>query len=121
MEDTNTVITLMSEYLQHKGYQVLMANNGMEGVRLAKQKHPDLILMDVMMPVMDGLEAARQIRADESLKKTPMIALTALAMPGDLERCLAAGMNDYLSKPVEFRELLEAMDRHIPRGTSEEQ
>ena len=121
VEDTDTVITLMSEYLQHKGYQVLLANNGMQGVLLAKENHPDLILMDVMMPVMDGLEAARQIRADESLKKTPMIALTALAMPGDLERCLAAGMNDYLSKPVEFRELLEAMDRHIPDATGGEQ
>jgi CheY-like chemotaxis protein len=73
----------------------------------------------VMMPIMDGMEATRQIRADQSLEKVPIIALTALAMPGDRERCFAAGMSDYLSKPIQFKELLKVMDRHTAPVKSE--
>jgi len=116
VEDTHTVASLMKEYLEAKGYDVYMASNGLEGVTLAKKKLPDLILMDVMMPVMDGMEATRQIRAEQTLEQVPIIALTALAMPGDRERCFAAGMNDYLSKPVQFKELLRVMDRHAQGG-----
>src|SRR5258706_6240918 len=120
VEDTETVISLMKDYLDNKAYEVFIARIGIEGVSLAKTKHPELILMDVMMPIMDGLEATREIRADESLKNIPIIALTALAMPGDRERCFAAGMNDYLSKPSQFKELLGVMDRHMASAKSEE-
>jgi PAS domain S-box-containing protein len=113
VEDTHTVASLMKEYLENKGYVVYMAGNGMDGVMLAKSELPDIILMDVMMPVMDGMEAAREIRTERALDNVPIIALTALAMPGDRERCLAAGMNDYLSKPIQFKELLKVMDRHL--------
>ncbi len=116
VEDTNVVVTLMTEYLHFKGYKVLIARNGVEGVQLAKQEHPDLILMDVMMPVMDGLEATRQIRADASLRNIPIIALTALAMTGDRERCLVAGMNDYLSKPIKMQELADMIEKYLGAG-----
>ena len=105
VEDTDSITMLLSEYLQYKGYEILAARNGMEGVMLAVKEKPDLILMDVMMPVMDGVEATKMIRAEKDLAKVPIIALTALAMPGDKERCLQAGMNEYLSKPVQMTDL----------------
>jgi len=107
VEDTDSIIMLLTEYLRYKGYQIIAARNGMEGVMLAKNEKPDLILMDVMMPVMNGVEATKQIRAEKDLQEIPIIALTALAMNGDKERCLQAGMNDYLSKPVQMKELEE--------------
>ncbi len=113
VEDTEVIISLMSEYLQYKGYEMFVAHNGMEGVLLAKQEHPDLILMDVMMPVMDGLEATRRIREIDALKNIPIIALTALAMSGDRERCLSAGMNDYMSKPIRIQELSDMIEKHL--------
>ena len=113
VEDTEVVITLTSDYLHYKGYEVFIARNGMEGVLLAKEKKPDVILMDIMMPVMDGMEAARRIRADNMLKDTIIIALTALAMPGDREQCLAAGMDDYMSKPIQMHDLTKIIEKHL--------
>ncbi|MBI5823324.1 MAG: PAS domain S-box protein [Chloroflexi bacterium] len=113
VEDTDPIIMLLSEYLRYKGYQVIAARNGMEGVNLAIREKPDLILMDVMMPIMDGVEATKRIRLEENLRDTPIIALTALAMQGDKERCLQAGMNDYLSKPVQMKELEMLVTKHI--------
>jgi CheY-like chemotaxis protein len=118
VEDTNVVITLMSEYLIYKGYKVYIAGNGLEGVQIAKEEHPDLILMDVMMPVMDGLEATRRIRADQSLRDVPIIALTALAMADDREHCLAAGMNDYMSKPIKMQELSDVIEKYLGAGSA---
>ncbi len=113
VEDTDVVVALMNDYLRYKGYEVFIARDGMEGVLLAKKEKPDIILMDIMMPVMDGLEAARRIRADDTLRNTIIIALTALAMPGDRERCLAAGMNDYMSKPIQMQELAKTIESHL--------
>ncbi|MCE9644920.1 MAG: PAS domain S-box protein [Chloroflexi bacterium] len=113
VEDTDVVVQLISEYLRYKGYEVILAQNGAEGLELASQEHPDLILMDVMMPVMNGLEATEKIRLDPSLKITPIIALTALAMSGDMERCLAAGMNDYLSKPIQLQNLADMIEKYL--------
>jgi PAS domain S-box-containing protein len=116
VEDTNVVVTLMSEYLTYKGYKMVIARNGLEGVQLAREEYPDLILMDVMMPVMDGLEATRQIRADQSLKNIPIIGLTALAMAGDREYCIAAGMNDYMSKPIKMQDLSDMIEKYIGKN-----
>jgi PAS domain S-box-containing protein len=113
VDDTEVVTQLISEYLQHKGYKTLKAYDGAEAVLIARQEHPQIILMDVMMPVMDGLEATRAIRADPVLRDIPIIGLTALAMPEDRAQCLAAGMNDYLSKPIQIHELVQIIERYL--------
>ncbi len=104
-EDNPDNITAISTYLEAKGYRFLVANNGQEAIDLALSHQPDVILMDVQMPGLDGLEAMKQIRQQENLRETPIIALTALAMKGDRERCLEAGANHYLSKPVKLKQL----------------
>jgi PAS domain S-box-containing protein len=114
-EDNEASINLMEDYLSQRGYAVVVARNGAEALARAQEAPPDLILMDVQMPGMDGLEATRHIRADERLQAIPVIALTALAMPGDRERCLEAGANDYLTKPVSLRMLLAAMAAQLER------
>lgn len=104
-EDNETNITAMCDYLVAKGYRMVVARNGGEAVDRTREIRPDLILMDIQMPGMDGLEATHQIREDPEFAGTPIIALTALAMAGDRERCLAAGANEYFSKPVSLRKL----------------
>ncbi|MEP0806693.1 MAG: PAS domain S-box protein [Chloroflexota bacterium] len=115
VEDTEEVILLMRDYLEYNGFKVAVAPNGVEGVAQAEAVQPSLILMDVQMPVMDGLEATRRIRKIPSLQRTPIIALTALAMKGDRERCIEAGMNDYISKPVELKALLQIIQNHLEK------
>lgn len=105
-EDNQANISTLSSYLKAKGYRLLLAQNGREAVDLAGSNQPDLILMDLQMPEMDGLEAIQHIRQNPSLTDVPIIALTALAMEEDRERCLASGANDYLSKPVRLKELV---------------
>jgi PAS domain S-box-containing protein len=111
-EDNETTIALMEDYLAQRGYEVVVARNGAEALTRAQETPPDLILMDIQMPGIDGLEATRRIRSDERLGAILIIALTALAMPGDRERCLEAGANDYLTKPVSLRTLLAAIEKY---------
>ncbi|WP_190303401.1 ATP-binding protein [Pseudanabaena sp. UWO311] len=103
-DDVNSMT--VSSYLKAKGYRILLAKDGQEAIALTKAHKPDLILMDIQMPVMDGLEATRQIRLDPNLVDIPIIALTALAMAGDREECLSVGANEYLTKPVKLKELV---------------
>jgi PAS domain S-box-containing protein len=120
-EDNEGSINTLTDYLGAKGYRVVVGRDGAEAIERAREERPDLILMDIQMPGMDGLEATRRIRADAdpstglrtSLAKVPIIALTALAMPGDRERCLAAGANDYLSKPVSLKKLVEVIEAQL--------
>jgi CheY-like chemotaxis protein len=114
-EDNEGNLDMLSNYLRIKGCEVLTARNGLEAVAVAKERLPDVVLMDVQMPEMDGLEATRRLRSDAALRLTPIIALTALAMPGDRERCLDAGMDDYMSKPVGLKELHRALTGWIKR------
>jgi signal transduction histidine kinase/DNA-binding response OmpR family regulator len=122
VEDNEANINTISSYLQAKGYQLLFAKNGQEGIDLAKSAVPDLILMDVQMPEMDGLEAIKQIRSDPCLKDIPIIALTALAMDQDGPLCLSAGADVYLTKPTRPEEILAVvrnlMRRHDRHGAS---
>lgn len=112
-EDNESNISTMIDYLQVHGFRVSLARNGVEAIQIAKQQKPDLILMDIQMPEMDGLEATRRIHADADLRSIPIIALTALAMPGDRERCLAAGAIDYLTKPVSLKKLVKIITQNI--------
>ena len=105
VEDNQLYLDLLVDILAHSGYRVTTAQNGEEGIARARENRPDLILMDIQMPVLDGFQAARRIRSDPNLETVPIIALTALAMSGDREKCFEAGMNDYLSKPVNIDEL----------------
>ena len=119
-EDNEANISTMVSYLQAKGYRVDIAHNGQAALDRLQHLRPDLILMDIQMPGMDGLEAIGHIRRDPSLEQVPVIALTSLAMPGDRDRCLAAGATDYLSKPVRLKQLVEIIQtllsssRHHP-------
>jgi PAS domain S-box-containing protein len=118
-EDNEANISTLSNYLQAKGYRLVFAKNGEEAIAMARAESPDLILMDIQMPVMDGLEAMERLRADAQFRQVPIIALTALAMVQDKERCLAAGASAYLSKPVKLRQLVDLMgDLLSPQGWS---
>jgi CheY-like chemotaxis protein/anti-sigma regulatory factor (Ser/Thr protein kinase) len=112
-EDNAMNIEIMTDYLNAQGYEVIVAKNGIEAIALTHSHHPQLILMDIQMPRMDGLEATRQIRQDSQYAQIPIIALTALAMPGDADRCREAGANDYLAKPVKLKQLAAAVERHL--------
>ncbi|MBI4783083.1 MAG: response regulator [Oscillatoriophycideae cyanobacterium NC_groundwater_1537_Pr4_S-0.65um_50_18] len=108
-EDNEANITTLRSYLEAHAFQVLLARNGLEAVQMTQQFQPDLILMDIQMPVMDGLEAIHRICAEGNTRNIPIIALTALAMPGDAERCLETGATAYLAKPVKLKHLLETI------------
>ncbi|WP_100897895.1 response regulator [Nostoc flagelliforme] len=110
-EDNQANIDTMSGYLEGRGYHLILANNGQQAIDLVKVQRPDLIVMDIQMPEMDGLEAMRRIRDDRQFVDIPMIALTALAMPGDRETCLAAGANEYLTKPVKLKQLVATIQQ----------
>ena len=105
VDDNPSNLEMLSTYLRIRGCVVRTARGGGEAIALVREQRPDLILMDVQMPDMDGLETTRRLRADPALRFTPIVALTALAMPGDREQCLDAGMDDYLSKPLGLKEL----------------
>ncbi|TVQ19679.1 MAG: PAS domain S-box protein [Leptolyngbya sp. DLM2.Bin15] len=110
-EDNEANILTLSSYLTAKHYRLLVARNGQEAIALIQAVQPDLIVMDVQMPVMDGLEAIQLIRQDHRFTHTPIIALTALAMAGDRDRCLEAGANDYLTKPVRLNHLTATIEQ----------
>jgi signal transduction histidine kinase/DNA-binding response OmpR family regulator len=115
-EDNETNIQAIGEYLQDVGYRLVVARNGGEALDLAWEWKPELILMDIQMPVLDGFTVTQRLRAMSEFDATPIIALTALAMPGDRERCLAAGANEYLAKPVRLKNLMEIINQHLPQG-----
>lgn len=112
-EDNEANIETFSTYLIDRGYRLIVARTGLEAVAMAKQRQPDLILMDIQMPTVSGLEAVYLTRTYTELAAVPIIALTALVMPGDCERCLAAGANDYLAKPVSLKELAELINKYL--------
>ena len=118
IDDTENNRILVSRRLEKKGYQVLTAVSAEEGLALAKQKMPDLILMDMGMPDVDGWTATRRLKADSSLGRIPVIALTAHAMQGDREKALDAGCDDYETKPFDFPRLFEKIEARLPSRKS---
>jgi CheY-like chemotaxis protein len=117
-EDHESNIETIADYLQAKGYRLTVARDGVEAIERTRQERPDLILMDIQMPHMDGLEAIRRLRTEEGQTEVPIIALTALAMPGDCERCLEAGASEYLSKPVSMRQLVRTIQAQLGQETA---
>ena len=107
VEDNEMNRDMLSRRLARRGYQVLLAVDGREAIAVAREQKPDLILMDMSLPVLDGWEATRQLKADPETKDIPVIALTAHAMAGDEEKAREAGCDDYDTKPIEFGRLLE--------------
>jgi CheY-like chemotaxis protein len=110
VEDNEMNRDMLSRRLERRGYQIVMAVDGSQGVEMASSESPDLILMDMSLPVIDGWEATRQIKADERTKAIPVIALTAHAMSGDREKALEAGCDDYDIKPIELPRLIAKIE-----------
>lgn len=115
VEDHELNMDLLVQLLEDE-YEVLTATDGAAGIELAERERPDLILMDLSLPVIDGWEATRRIKANDGLKHIPIIALTAHAMVGDAERALACGCDDYMTKPVDEDRLFEKLDQFLGRG-----
>ncbi|MBI5335945.1 MAG: response regulator [Burkholderiales bacterium] len=111
VEDTLSNIKLAQLVLEHAGHQVLVAEDGPGGLLAARQHLPDLILMDVQLPGMDGMAVTRELKADPATARIPVLALTAFAMKGDAEKIRAAGCDAYLAKPFQFPELVKTIER----------
>ena len=116
VEDNEKNMKLVRDVLQATGYRTLEATTGEEGVELALSQAPALVLIDVQLPGIDGVEALERLRQNERTASIPVLALTAQAMSGDRERFLEAGFDGYLAKPVDVGELIEAVREHCDRG-----
>lgn len=115
VEDNERNMKLFRDVLVATGHRTLEATTGAGAVALAREHPPDLILMDIQLPDIGGVEALRRLRADEQTARVPVVALTAQAMGGDRERFLAAGFDDYLAKPVNIADLIAAVGRYCGR------
>ena len=111
VEDNEMNRDMLSRRLTRRGFEVVFAADGQQGVDLARSEKPDIILMDMSLPGMDGWEATRRIKADGTMRRIPVIGLTAHAMSGDREKAIEAGCDDYDSKPVEIERLLGKINR----------
>ena len=110
VEDNEINRDMLSRRLQRRGYEVISAVDGEEGVKMAQSEAPDLILMDMSLPVLDGWDATQQLKAGPETRSIPILALTAHAMSGDREKAIEAGCDDYDTKPIEFSRLLEKIN-----------
>ena len=117
VEDNEMNRDMLSRRLAKRGFEVVMAVDGAQGVEMARSASPDLILMDMSLPVMDGWTATRTLKADASTSAIPVIGLTAHAMAGDREKCLEAGCDEYDTKPVDFPRLLEKIQVQLDKKT----
>jgi two-component system cell cycle response regulator DivK len=115
VEDDHVSAKLFCEALEAHGYNVLQAKDGMEGWRMACEQRPDLILMDIRLPGVSGLEVTKRLKADETLKSIPVIAMTAFAMDGDEERFLEGGCDAYISKSISVRDFLQTVEHFAKR------
>ena len=118
VEDNEMNRDMLSRRLERKGYQVLLAIDGQQGVTMAQAEMPDLILMDMSLPVIDGWEATRQLKALPAMQLIPVIALTAHAMDSDREKALAAGCDDFDTKPIELPRLLGKIEALLGKAAA---
>jgi CheY-like chemotaxis protein len=119
IEDNEMNRDMLSRRLTRKGFEIAIAEDGEHGVEMAQTESPSLILMDISLPVMDGYEATRQIKANPTTRSIPIVALTAHAMSGDREKCLEAGCDEYETKPVDLPRLLDKIEKLLV-GESDE-
>lgn len=119
IEDTASNVLVVQRVIDSLGQRLLIAETWREGRELLAAEPPDIVLMDISLPDADGLDATRQLRADPALAELPVIAVTANAMVGDRERCLAAGCDDYIAKPFQVRDLIATIRRHIDLDADE--
>lgn len=113
VDDNPKNLKLLQVILQQNGYETLVAEDGKKGVSVARESMPDLILMDIQMPVMDGIQALKELKSDLSTASIPIIALTSYAMSGDREKMLNEGFQGYIPKPVDFQNLIENLKNWI--------
>ena len=118
VEDNEMNRDMLSRRLQRKGYEVVIAVDGQQGVEMAQSALPDLILMDMSLPILDGWDATRRLKAEENTRGIPVIALTAHAMAADRDKALEAGCDDYDTKPIELPRLLEKIENQLKKKTS---
>lgn len=111
VEDNEINQDVLSRRLERKGFQVLIASDGEEGLECIKSQRPDLVLLDMSLPKIDGWTVAKMSKQDESIKDIPIIALTAHAMEGNKEKALAAGCDEFETKPIQFKQLLEKIEK----------
>jgi two-component system cell cycle response regulator DivK len=111
VEDNEMNRDMLSRRLIRRGYEVVFAVDGQQGVDMARSEKPDIILMDISLPVLDGWEATRRVKSDDTTRSVPVIGLTAHAMSGDREKAIEAGCDDYDTKPVELDRLIEKIER----------
>jgi two-component system, cell cycle response regulator DivK len=111
VEDNEMNRDMLSRRLMRRGFQVIFAVDGQQGIDLARSERPDIILMDMSLPVIDGWEATRRVKSDDATRSVPVIGLTAHAMAGDREKAIEAGCDDYDTKPVELERLIGKMER----------
>ena len=116
VEDNEMNRDMLSRRLTRRGFQVIFAVDGQQGVDLARSERPDIILMDMSLPVIDGWEATRRVKSDDATRSVPVIGLTAHAMAGDREKAIEAGCDDYDTKPVELERLIGKMERLLGAG-----
>lgn len=116
IEDNDQNIYMITYLLEHAGFEVLQARDGRSGIELALAQRPDLIILDIQLPEMDGYEVARQLRGLPDVGDTPVVAVTSYAMAGDKERILEAGCTDYLEKPIDTETFVRSVARHIDAG-----
>ena len=118
VEDNEKNLKLLRDVLQYKGYQTLDAMTGLEGVRLARERHPDLVLMDIQLPDIDGVTALAQLRADPATKDMPVVAVSASVMPNDQQRIMASGFDAYVMKPISVKSFVETVEKFAgkPKG-----
>ena len=118
IEDNEDNVFMLTHRLSRRGFEVLVAGDGEQGVTRATEEKPALILMDLSLPVLDGWEATRQLKSNPATQNIPVIALSAHAMPGDAEKALAAGCDDYDTKPIEMKRLLSKIAALLPEEAS---
>lgn len=116
VEDNEKNMKLVRDILQHRGYQTLEAVTGGQGVQLAREQRPDLVLMDIQLPDIDGIEALRQIRTDPSLDATPVLAVSASVMPDEQQQIVASGFDAYITKPISLKPFLETVQAFLTGG-----